>query len=99
MNKNLHKCSVCGKSFDPARNSLRDLSWKSVFTRAVKPLPLGEDIQSFDLVKCPDCGHVEKASELRIFGIVPGSQIKVVLGALLVVVIMFGYWLLKTTSS
>jgi hypothetical protein len=78
-------------------NRPRDISWRSIFTRPAKLFPLGEDIESFESVKCPKCGHVEKSDELRSFGIIPGSNtgIKVVLGILLFAIILFGAWLIN----
>jgi hypothetical protein len=65
--------------------------------RPTELFPIGKDIGSFNLVKCPKCGHVEKSGEFRIFGLIPGSSrnIKLVLFGLLIVLILFGYWLLE----
>lgn len=95
MNTTLHICSKCHGSFDPNKARIKDISWVSIFTRPVKPLPLGDDIETFDVVKCPHCGYSERASELKVFGIFPGGRIKLVLGALLVIVVVFGYWLIS----
>lgn len=81
-----------------ARNRATDLSWHSVFTRPVKALPLGEDIESFELVKCPKCGHMEGAPELRLFAVIPAKRIKLVLGALFVLILAFGYWLVGSNT-
>jgi DNA-directed RNA polymerase subunit RPC12/RpoP len=95
----LHTCSKCRETFEATNNRPRDISWKSILTRPAKPLPLGEDIESFELVKCPKCGHVEKSDELRLFGLIPGSNrnVKLVLGVLFVVILLFGYWLLRVS--
>ena len=93
----MHTCSNCRATFEGTTNRPRDISWKSIFTRPATLFPLGEDIESFELVKCQKCGHVEKSSEFRIFGFIPGSKrnIKLVLGGLLVAILLFGYWLLE----
>lgn len=96
MGANLHKCTRCNEWLEPTANRLRDVSWKSILTRPVKLLPLGDDIESFDLVKCPNCGHVETASELRVLGIFPARHVKLVLGALFLLILVFGYWLIRT---
>ena len=77
----MHTCSSCHEVFEATTNRPRDISWKSLFTRAAEVFPLRKDIGSFDLVKCPKCGHVEKSEEFRIFGFIPGSSrnIKLVL--------------------
>ena len=98
MKANLHKCTKCNESFEPTSNRGRDVSWKSILTRPAKLLPLGEDIESFDRVKCPNCGHVETATELRVFGVFPGRHVKLVLGALFILILAFGYWLIRTTT-
>ena len=82
--------------FDPARNRARDLSWHSIFTRPVKALPLGDDIEAFESVKCPKCGHMEDAPELRLFWVIRAKRIKLVLGALFVLILAFGYWLIRS---
>ncbi len=94
----MHTCSNCGHSFDLALARPQDVSWKTLFTRPNKALPLGEDINTFDVVKCPKCGHEEKAPELKIFGVIPGNNIKLVLWGLLIIILVFGYWLVKNTS-
>jgi hypothetical protein len=94
----MHACSRCGTLFEPARNRTNDLSWKSIFTRPIKAFSLGEDIESFDLVKCPTCGHIEGSSQLKIFGAIPGSRVKLVLAALLICILAFGWWLVRMTS-
>ena len=99
MNLRMHECSNCKKSFEAAENRATDISWRSIFTRPVKILPLGDDIESFELVKCPNCGHIEKAPELRLFGVIPARRVKLVLGALLCVIVAFGYWLIRTVGS
>ncbi len=95
MNATQHKCSKCNESFDPKKARTKDMSWTSLFSRPAKPLPLGDDIEAFNVVKCPYCGYSERASELKVFGIFPGGRIKLVLGALLVIVLVFGYWIIK----
>jgi hypothetical protein len=95
----MHACSNCGQSFDPALARPQELSWKTLFTRPNKAFPLGEDINTFDLVKCPRCGHTERAPELKVFGVIPGSNIKLVLGGLLLVILVFGYWLVQFASQ
>jgi hypothetical protein len=62
-------------------------------------LPLGDDINTFDLVNCPKCGQIEIDPELRVFGRIPASKLKLVLGGLLVAIILFGYLLLSVFSS
>lgn len=99
MKPNDQRCSKCEVSFDPLSNRAGDLSWTSIFTRQNSAVPLGEDIESFDKVRCPGCGQVESAPELRIFGVIPGNRIKFVLGALLIVILAFGYWLTRTTAQ
>jgi hypothetical protein len=93
----MHTCSKCHAAFEGTANRPRDISWKSLFTRPPSLFPLGEDIESFALVTCPKCGHTEKSDAFRIFGFIPGSKrnIKLVLGVLLVVIFLFGYWLLE----
>jgi hypothetical protein len=97
---NLHKCSNCQAAFEATTNRPRDISWKSLFTRPATLFPLGEDIESFEFVKCPKCGHMEKSEEFRIFGFIPCSKrnIQLVLGVVLVAVLSFGYWLLAVVS-
>jgi hypothetical protein len=75
------------------------MSWKSLITRPAELFPLGKDIGDFELVKCPKCGHVEKSEEFRIFGMIPGSSrnIKLVLFGFLIVLVLFGYWLLRVS--
>jgi DNA-directed RNA polymerase subunit RPC12/RpoP len=91
-----HKCTRCGESFEPTTNRGRDVAWQSIFTRSIKLLPLGDDIQSLDQVRCPNCNHVEIATELPVFGVVPGKHIKLVLGTLFILILAFGYWLIRT---
>ena len=79
--------------FDPGINRANDMSWKSLFTRPIKALPLGDDIESFCIVKCPKCGHLEEDFGLKVFGIIPGRQVKLVLFVLFVIVIVFGCWI------
>lgn len=90
-----HKCVKCGCSFDPRTGNLNNLSWTTIFTRSNKALPLGNDIETFSLVKCPSCGAIQDAPELRLFGIIPRTQVKAVLGLLLAIILFFGYWLLR----
>ena len=97
MPSHLHTCSRCQLAFSAQKHRKRDLSWLSIVTRPVKPFPLGDDIEAFDLVRCPDCGHVESASELRLFGVIPAKHVKVVLGVLLLLILVFGYWQIRTT--
>ncbi len=85
--------------FDAAKSRANDISWHSIFTRPVKAFPLREDIKSFELVKCPKCGHTEGAPELRLFGVIPAKRVKLVLGALFVLILAFGYWLIHWTTS
>ena len=96
----MHTCSSCYETFEAVSNRPRDTSWKSLFTRPAELLPLGEDISSFDLVKCPKCGHIETSGELRIFGVIPGStkNLQLVLVGLLAALIVFGYWLVHLQS-
>ena len=89
-----HRCSKCGHEFDPTKGRINNLSWSSVFTRPVRALPLGEDIETFSLVKCPHCGQSEDATELRLFGVIPGKHVKLLLGLLLLVILAFGYWII-----
>lgn len=93
----MHTCSSCQEVFEAETNRPRDISWKSLITGPAELFPLGKDIGSFDLVKCPKCGHVEKSKEFRIFGLIPGSRrnIKLVLLGLVVALGLFGYWLLE----
>jgi hypothetical protein len=99
MKTSSHKCSNCNESYDAAKNRAGDLSWRSIFTRPAKMLPLGDDIESFGSVKCPKCGHIENGPQLHLFGIIPGKQVKWVLGALLVLILLFGYWLIQKNST
>jgi DNA-directed RNA polymerase subunit RPC12/RpoP len=96
----MHTCSNCQATFQGTTNRSRDISWKSIFTRPSALFPLGEDIESFESVKCPKCGYVENSSEFRIFGFIPGSKrnIKLVLCGLLVAILLFGYWLFAVFS-
>ena len=66
----MHRCSACNESFDATKNRANNLSWDSFLTRPIKTFPLTDDIETFALVKCPKCGHIEDASELRIFGVI-----------------------------
>jgi hypothetical protein len=93
----LHTCSSCREVFEATTNRARDNSCKSMITRPAELFPLGEDIGSFDLVKCPKCGHVDKSEEFQIFGLIQGSSrnIKLVLFGFLIALVLFGYWLLK----
>jgi hypothetical protein len=93
----LHTCSSCQAVFETTTNRPQDISWRSLITGLAELFPLGKDIGSFELVKCPKCGHVEKSEELRIFGLIPGSNtnIKLVLFVFLLVLLLFGYWLLR----
>jgi DNA-directed RNA polymerase subunit RPC12/RpoP len=99
MKPQMHRCSSCKELFDAAKSRASDLSWHSIFTRPVKALPLGEDIESFELVKCPKCGHTEGAPELRLFGVIPAKRVKLVLGVLFVLILAFGYWLIRWNTS
>lgn len=92
----MHRCSKCGAIFDPAKSRIKDLSWTSIFSRPNKPLPLGEDIEVFNLVKCPQCGNLEQSTELKVFGVFPGNSIKLVLAVFLAIIIMFGFWLVNS---
>jgi rubredoxin len=66
MNANrAHKCSQCQVVFQATMNRPREISWRSIFTRPAKLFPLGEDIESFESVKCPKCGQVEKSESTR----------------------------------
>jgi len=95
MKPHFHTCSNCGQVFDPTLARPKDISWNTLFTRPNIVLPLGEDINTYDVVKCPKCDHVEKAPELKVFGVIPGSNIKLVLAGLLIIILVFGYWLLN----
>lgn len=92
----LHSCSNCHARFGPAEARVHDMSWRSIFYRPVKPLPLGRDIEGFDLVRCPSCGHAERALEIKIFGFISGAHVKHVLWVLLLAILVFGYWIIKS---
>lgn len=99
MSTQKHNCSKCGFQFDAEKNRIRDLSWTSFLTRPAQLLPLGEDIETFLIVKCPDCGHIEEANELKIFFFIPGRYVKLVLVAFLIIILLFGYWLINFSPA
>lgn len=92
----MHTCSRCDRSFDPMKARAKDISWRSIFYRPVKALPLSEDIEAYALVRCPFCGHSETAVELKVFGIFPGKSVKIFLWGLFLFVLLFGYWIVRT---
>ncbi len=96
MSKAAHRCGKCGTTFDPYAHRAKDVSAKSILYRKNEALPLGEDIRLIDSVRCPSCGHVEQSSTLKIFGFIPAAKTTSVLVGLLVLVLVFGVWLLRT---
>ena len=43
--------------------------------------------------RADDLSVGESAPELRLFGVIPATRVQLVLGALLLVILAFGYWL------
>jgi len=88
----MHKCSKCGTEFDPANARVRPQEWWRIFTREPSWSPTGEDLKTFDLVRCPNCNQEDHASELKAFGLFGQKRLNLLLILFLCIILVFGYW-------
>lgn len=84
-----HICSNCANEFQIERSTRSPKAW-GLGIRGIYTTDYATAIDEYQVVICPKCGHRERDSNLRIFGILDASQFKKVVVLALAVLALVG---------